>query len=101
HSMVAGGLPSPVIVGVLAPHFRLYFPPEADQESSPDFWIANRLSYDAAARNTYSIRAVGRLKPGVSVERAQAPADNLAAEARKNFLIERTAGYYIHVEPMR
>jgi putative ABC transport system permease protein len=101
HSMVAGGLPSPVIVGVLAPHFRLYFPPEADQESSPDFWIANRLGYDAAARNTFSIRAVGRLKPGVSVERAQAAADNLAAEARKNFLIERTAGYYIRVEPMR
>ena len=44
---------------------------------------------------------MGRLKPGVSVERAQAAADNLSAEARKNFLIERTAGYYIHVEPMR
>jgi predicted permease len=102
HPMIAGGgPPSPVIVGVLAPRFRLYFPPEADQESLPDFWIANRLGYDAANRNTFSIRAVGRLKPGVSVEQAQAAADNVAAEARKNFQIERTAGYYIHVEPMR
>jgi predicted permease len=101
HPMLAGGQPSPVIVGVLAPHFRLYFPPEADQESSPDFWIANRLGYDAANRNAFSIHAVGRLKPGVSVEQAQAAADNVAAEARKNFLIERTAGYYIRVEPMR
>ncbi len=96
-----GGRPSPIIVGVLAPHFRLYFPPEADQESAPDIWIANRLGYDAAERNQFSILPVGRLKPGVSVEQAQAAADNVAAEARKNFLIDRTAGYYIHVESMR
>src|SRR5580658_1201147 len=101
HPLVAGGQASPVIVGVLAPNFRLYFPPEADQEAAPDLWIANRLAYDAANRNNFSIRAVGRLKPGVSIEQAQAPADRVAAEARKNFLIERTAGYYIRVEPMR
>src|SRR5712664_1797574 len=38
---------------------------------------------------------------GVPLERAQAAAYNVAAEARKNFLIERTAGYAIRVEPMR
>jgi len=101
HALPAGGQPSPVIVGVLAPQFRLYFPPAADQESSPDFWIANRLGYDAAERNTFAILPVGRLKAGVSVNQAQAAADNVAAEGRKNFLIDRTAGYYIHVEPMR
>ena len=101
HAMPASGQPSPVIIGVLAPQFRLYFPPDANQESSPDFWIANRLGYDAANRNQFSIHAVGRLKPGVSVEQAQAAGDNVAAEARKNFLIDRTAGYYIRIEPMR
>jgi putative ABC transport system permease protein len=99
--MPAGGQPGPVIIGVLAPHFRLFFPPDANQESAPDIWIANRLGYDAANRNAFSIHAVGRLKPGVSLEQAQAAADNVAAEARTNFLIERTAGYNIHVEPMR
>jgi putative ABC transport system permease protein len=102
HPMVAGGgQPSPVIVGVLAPRFRLYFPPESNEESAPDIWVANRLGYDAAERNQFSIRAVGRLKPGTSIQQAQAAADNVAAEARKNFLIERTAGYFIRVEPMR
>ena len=102
HPMVAGGgQPSPVIVGVLAPRFRLYFPPESNEESAPDIWIANRLGYDAANRNGFSIRPVGRLKPGVSGDQAQAAADNVATEARKNFLIDRTAGYYIHLEPMR
>jgi predicted permease len=102
HPMVAGGgQPSPVIVGVLAPRFRLYFPPESNEESAPDIWIANRLGYDAANRNQFSIRPVGRLKPGLSVDQAQAAADNVAAVGRKTFLIDETAGYYIHLEPMR
>lgn len=92
---------SPVIVGVLAPHFRLYFPPEAETATDPQIWIANRLNYNNANRNTVSIHAVARLKDGVSLAEAQSAADNVAAEARKNFLIERTAGYAIRVEPMR
>lgn len=92
---------TPVVVGVLAPGFRLYFPPGANIETDPEVWIANRLNYDTANRNSVSIQAVGRLKPGVSVAAAQAAADNVAAEARKNFLIDRTAGYAIRVEPMR
>jgi predicted permease len=90
-----------VIVGVLAPGVRLYFPPQANEEAAPDIWIANRLDYDAANRLNFSIRPIGRLKPGVSLLQAQAAADRVAAEARKNFLIEGTAGYYIDLEPLQ
>jgi putative ABC transport system permease protein len=92
---------SPRIVGVLAPHFQIYFPASANLEAAPDIWIANRLGYDAADRNGVSMRVIGRLKPGVTIERAQAAADQVAAEARKNFMIENTAGYAIRVVPMR
>ncbi|MGB9466354.1 MAG: ABC transporter permease, partial [Candidatus Acidiferrum sp.] len=92
---------SPRVVGVLAPHFQIYFPASADLEAAPEIWIANRLGYDAAQRNGVSMRAIGRLKPGVTIGRAQAAADQVAAEARKNFSIENTAGYAIRVEPMR
>ena len=101
HVMFANGQFSQQVVGVLAPRFQLYFPSAANVEPTPEVWIANRLGYDNANRNGVSIHAVGRLKDGVSLERAQAAADNVAAEARKNFLIERTAGYAIRVEPMR
>lgn len=94
------GALNPVIVGVLAPHFQLFFPPEAETESDPQIWIANRLNYDNKNRNGVSIHAVGRLKNGISLAEAQASADNVAAEGRKNFLIERTAGYAIRLEPM-
>ncbi len=102
HIMPTGpGQPSLMVVGVLAPGVRLYFPPDADEQAAPDIWIANRLAYDAANRNGFSIRPVGRLKPGVSLQQAQSAADNVAAEGRKNFPIDRTAGYYINLEPMR
>jgi predicted permease len=91
----------PQIVGVLAPAFQLYFPSSANVEPVPEVWLANRLGYDNANRNGVSLNAVGRLKDGVSLDRAQAAADNVAADARKNFLIERTAGYALRVEPMR
>src|SRR5262252_6458907 len=100
-SMRTAGPFSPLIVGVLAPHFRLYFPPEAATATDPQIWIANRLNYDNTRRNAVSIRAVARLRDGALLAGAQSAADNVAAEARKNFLIERTAGYAIRLEPMR
>jgi putative ABC transport system permease protein len=92
---------SPRVVGVLAPHFQIYFPSSANLEAAPDIWIANRLGYDAADRNGVSMRVIGRLRPGITIERAQSAANQVAAEARKNFNIENTAGYAIRVEPMR
>src|SRR5580658_9652935 len=92
---------SPRIIGVLAPQFQIYFPPSANLEAAPDIWIANRLGYEAAERNSVSMRVIGRLKTGITIERAQSAADQVAIEARKNFNIENTAGYAIRVEPMR
>ena len=91
----------PVIVGVLAPGVRLYFPPQANEEAAPDIWIANRLAYDAANRNNFSLRPIGRLKAGVTLQQAQAAADRVAAQARKDFVIEGTAGYSIDLEPLQ
>ncbi len=101
HTMPTIGGPGLIIVGVLAPRFRLYFPPKANVEGAPDVWIANRLGYDAAQRTSFSIRPVGRLKDGVTLQQAQAAAGQVTAEARRNFTIARTAGYYFRLTPMR
>ncbi len=102
HPLVAGGggQPAPTVVGVLAPNFKLFFPPEANEEAAPDMWIANRLDYDAANRNQFGIRPIGRLRPGITVEQAQQAANKVAAEARKNFVISGSAGYFIDLEPL-
>ena len=101
HAMFTNGQFTQQVIGVLAPRFQLYFPPASNEETAPEVWIANRLGYDAADRNGVSIRAVGILKNHVSLEQAQAAADIVAADGRRNFLIEGTAGYAIRLEPMR
>ncbi len=101
HNITIPGQPGPLIVGVLAPGFRLYFPPDADVQPAPDIYIANRLGYDSAERNDFSIRPIGRLKEGASLQSAQGAADGIAAQARQTFSIDETAGYYIHLAPMR
>ncbi len=100
HPLVTGG--PFIIVGVLAPRFQLYFPPSANIEAEPEIWIANRLDYDNANRNSVAIRAVGRLGDGVSLEQAQAAADHVAAETRKNFPMPwGKAEYAIRLEPIQ
>jgi putative ABC transport system permease protein len=96
-----GGGPSPQIVGVLAPRFELLFPPDAALERVPDIWIANRLSYDAANRNNVSLRIIGRLKPGVTLERAQIAADAYSRHEQSLDKILTTADWHVRLVPMQ
>ncbi len=101
HTVGNTGGPNPVIVGVLAPGFRLYFPPEDEVEAAPDVWVANRLDYDAGNRNNFSIFPVGRLREGVTVQQAQSAADGVAAESRRTIPMNASVGYHISLAPMR
>ena len=47
------------------------------------------------------MRVIGRLRPGVSVERAQAQLDALSADLRQRFPIKHTSGMALRVEPMQ
>lgn len=97
----AGGGLSAQIVGVLAPRFELLFPTDANLERLPDLWIANRLAYDAANRNNVSLQVIGRLKPGITLDRAQADADAFSRDQQRQFTILRTADWHVRLVPMR
>ena len=92
--------PRPEIVGVLAPGFELMFPPADNVERRPDIWIASRQPYDNANRMTYGLRPVGRLKSGVTLERAQEEVEATVASIRKDFPIQQASGFYARLEPM-
>jgi predicted permease len=97
----AGGAPTgQQIVGVLAPGFELLFPPADEVETHPDVWFAFRLAYNDANRLGYFLRPVGRLKPGVTLARAQAEVETVADHIRRNFPVYGTSGYYARLEPM-
>jgi putative ABC transport system permease protein len=88
------------VVGVLPPGVELLFPTADNVEPRPDLWVANRLSYDNANRNGYSLRPVGRLRPGVTLARAQDDVEAVSAEIRASFPVYGTSNYYARVEPM-
>jgi predicted permease len=100
-SMPGQGQGGTQIVGVLAPGFELLFPAAANIERLPDVWFAARIPYDNAQRNGVIHKAIARLKPGVSMEQAQAAADRVAEQTRKNFIISGTSGWAIRLEPMQ
>jgi putative ABC transport system permease protein len=89
-----------VIVGVLAPGFELLFPPRVNVERVPDMWTAARFNFETANRNNVAFRIIGRLRPGATIEQAQARADQVAAELRRQFPIKSSSGLYFHVVPM-
>jgi predicted permease len=93
--------PPPIIVGVLAPDFEVLFPPQANMEQFPSLWLAARIPYDVANRNNVQWRAIGRLKPGVGIQQAQAEAETVAEKIRQENTIARTAGQYFRIEPMK
>jgi putative ABC transport system permease protein len=90
-----------LIVGVLDPGFELLFAPRLGLERLPDLWTAMRIDYRNSSRNDVFLQAVGRLKPGVSVQTAQSQVDRVAADLRRQFPIKQTAGLYFRVAPMQ
>jgi putative ABC transport system permease protein len=92
--------PRPEIVGVLAPGLELLMPPRTNVERRPDIWIANRLTYDNANRNTYGLRPIGRLRDGATLERAQEEVDAAAAKIRAEHAIASGSGFHARLEPM-
>ena len=96
---IPGG-PRPEVVGILAPGLELLMSPSANVEQKPDIWVANRLTYDEANRNTYGLRPVGRLRPGVSLERAAEEVEAVAARIREASAVAAGAGFFARLEPM-
>jgi len=95
------GQASPIVVGVLAPGFELFFPPDASVEQSPDIWFASRINYDVANRNNVRWRVIGRMKQGVALEQAQAEVDTVSEQLRRVNPIARTAGQTLRLDPMK
>src|SRR5215472_7275175 len=87
-------------VGVAAPHFQLLFPADANVETNPDYAVCGRIPYDAANRNNVQWRVVGRMKNGVSLERAQSEADAVSKQIKQGNAIKETAGFHFRLEPI-
>jgi putative ABC transport system permease protein len=91
------------VVGVLEPGVELLFPPSANVERRPAFWIALRQDFadtSINARINVFLRVIGRLKPGATVEQARTELERLATQLRGEFTIKNTADMHFTVNGM-
>lgn len=97
HSLIKGGA---VIVGVTQPGVELLFRPDKNVEQKPDLWVAGR-TVAGEPRIILRWRVIARLRPGASLERAQAQADAAAAASRAVTPTYQGADLHFRLEPMR
>lgn len=88
------------VVGVLQPGFKVLFPPRLNVERTPDIYTALRIDYENGSRINVFLRLIGKLKPGVSIARAEGQMEGIAADLRRRFPIKEAAGVHFRVEPM-
>lgn len=91
---------SSVIVGVAPKGFELLVPASAALASPVDLWVAARIDYANSPRNNVFLRAIGRLKEGVTVEQAQSQLDRIAAALAATDQVKTTGGYAVSLEPL-
>jgi putative ABC transport system permease protein len=95
------GLPH-TVVGILPRGFRF----STDGSDSPDVWVPIALHPDPARTTEGVLSLIARLKPGVTLERAQAEMSTIAARLEQQFHLYRgphgeDAGYAVLVVPLR
>jgi putative ABC transport system permease protein len=72
------------VIGVMPPKFD--FPDKAQ------LWLPNDLFPDDSARSAHNYQVVGRLKPGVTVNQAQAEMNVVAARLAKDYADDKDEG---------
>jgi predicted permease len=91
----------PILVGVLERGVELLFRPDKNIERKPDLWIALRLQYNENLRLGLYLRVIARLRPGVTLQRAQSQADAVAQQIRAIDVTYRGSGLQFRLEPMQ
>lgn len=98
-SVVFRGEPA-TIVGVMPPGFQVLAPPEAALPSRFGVYLPWNEDLATLDRTWRRWSAVGRLRPGIGVERAQAELDALALRLRERHAEYAESGLAIEVVPL-
>ncbi len=81
------------IIGVMPDDFRFEMPPEAGTDPEPDLLLPLRIDYENAMRDNVFLNLFGRLKPGVSMQQAQAQLDNHVTLMKERYEVKTSVGW--------
>ncbi len=89
------------IVGVAEPSLTMVFNTGlGGTADEPDAYQANRIDYSTASRINAQYHAVGRLKPGATLDMANAQLASLTVDLQSRFPIKKTSNTVWYAEPM-
>src|SRR5262245_1712349 len=77
------------VVGVMPQGFKVLMPPGSGMPLAIDAWIPLRIDLAQLQRDFQFLRAIGRMKPGVTVDQAQDQMNGIAAWQREQFQFHR------------
>ncbi len=100
-TVVQIGQPRGYVVGIAPAGLELLFPPSFHVGRTPDIYLAARIDWATASHIDVGFRAIGRLKPGVSMSAAQSQMNTVARDLNQMVPIKKTAGFRLRVVPMR
>jgi putative ABC transport system permease protein len=92
---------SPTVVGIMPENFQLRFPPDASVPLDIEAWIPFPYDIYQLPRDDYYIRLLGRLKPGVTVEQANAEMPAVAQHLRDHYSEFAGENLKLEVVPLR
>ena len=84
------------IIGIMPEGFRFEMPPEAGSNPEPDLYLPLRIDLENAMRDNVFMNLFGRLKPGVTMEQAQAQLDSIAARMVGEWEIKQSVGWNVY-----
>jgi putative ABC transport system permease protein len=90
-----------VVVGVMPRGFRVLMPATAAMPTAIDAWTPLRIDLARLPRDNQWLRVVGRLKPDVTIARAQEEMNRIADRQREQFQYHRNMGMHIDLFPMQ
>ena len=88
------------IIGVTPPGFAPTLPDEPEGGPPVQVWTLSRMDFRAMPRDVAFVRAVGRLRPGVTLAQAQADAERFAAGQRATYAARAASGFRLDVAPL-
>ncbi len=88
------------VVGVMPQAFQLHFPIDANVPAETQAWIPFGSDLKSQPRDLYYLRLVGRLKPDVSIEQAQAEMPGIAEQLREQYQEYASENLKLEIVPL-
>lgn len=93
------------VVGILPAGFKLHLAADVGISTRIDVWktpdpVTAPARWTIAELNFSTLRIIGRMKPGTTVEQAQADLDAIAEAQRKHYPDHQAVGFHLKVEPL-